>query len=405
MRLPDAAPMCWSYHANKCMHLRLVGSGEEMSSAVSFHPEYAHVFFGDDERIEGYHKPCLELFFNAVTFKSLVVFSSAEKKALVPCTPVVDNVVHYLAPGSWTTNRDRFIEELERDRASFRPMGDSVTEYVLEKRNGGAECDESHDPHSLPGDEVTYKVFWSKFYDDQNDRYHEDFLRWHENLQIFVLLEIDGGTYIEARDPRWEFYGLFEHRRRASGEESYRCVGYCTAYRFYSLKHSFRLRISQFLLLPPYQKRGHGRRLLSAIYEHAKARGVRDIPVEDPAPEFMRLRDMVDMKLLLEDKAFSPDMKEISSELVDHIVKAHRLWKKQIRRCFEIYRLRHTNRSDEEEYREYRLYVKRRLIHENREHLEAFEAGDDRKKELHRLYTVLEAQYSALLEKLALQGL
>merc|ERR1712000_97478 len=106
-------------------------------------------------------------------------------------------------------------------------------------------------------------------------------------MQMFVLLEIDGGTFIDSEDPRWEIYLLYENVNPSdTDQKNLHIIGYCTAYRFWAFPSSFRLRISQFLLFPPYQKKGHGRKLLQVIYDHAITRGAKDIPVEDPAPEF-----------------------------------------------------------------------------------------------------------------------
>jgi histone acetyltransferase 1 len=70
------------------------------------------------------------------------------------------------------------------------------------------------------------------------------------------------------------------------------------------------LRICQVLLLPPYQRSGHGQRMLTIIHEWADGtfnhslptdlavNDIVEINVEDPAPAFIWLRNKVDYQRL-----------------------------------------------------------------------------------------------------------
>jgi len=87
--------------------------------------------------------------------------------------------------------------------------------------------------------------------------------------------------------------------------------------------------------------------------------------VEDPSDGFVRLRDFVDCSTchkLLPD--FS-DAAKLKAGLTPAMQKAAnrelKLCKPQVRRAYEILRLKATNRQDEAEYKAYRVYVKRRL--------------------------------------------
>lgn len=62
-----------------------------------------------------------------------------------------------------------------------------------------------------------------------------------------------------------------------------------------------RLRLSQFVILPPYQHLGHGSRLYSALFKNMLGRdGVAELTVEDPAEAFEDLRDRNDLRFLVE---------------------------------------------------------------------------------------------------------
>ena len=72
-------------------------------------------------------------------------------------------------------------------------------------------------------------------------------------MQVFLLWFIDGASFIEESDNQWEIYLLFE-----KSADAYAIVGYLTAYPFYYHPEQIRMRISQFFIMPPYQKKGHG---------------------------------------------------------------------------------------------------------------------------------------------------
>lgn len=56
-------------------------------------------------------------------------------------------------------------------------------------------------------------------------------------------------------------------------------VGWCTLHMFWAWPDRQRCRVSQVLVLPPYQRQGVGRRLLQAAYAVADAHNVADVTV------------------------------------------------------------------------------------------------------------------------------
>lgn len=94
----------------------------------------------------------------------------------------------------------------------------------------------------------------------------------------------------------------FEKRRRPNSDiETYHFVGYTSLYPFWCYPDLVRLRLSQFVILPPYQHLGHGSRLYSCLFKHMLGRdGVAELTVEDPAEAFEDLRDRNDLRFLVE---------------------------------------------------------------------------------------------------------
>ena len=113
----------------------------------------------------------------------------------------------------------------------------------------------------------------------------------------------------------WSVLYLFrEHSIMSSGDGStcqFSLAGYVTLFHFHS---PFRkpqagiiVRICQALIIPTYQRAGHGSQLLLAVYEYADrylndyatsstGADIVEVNVEDPAPGFVALRDRVDYK-------------------------------------------------------------------------------------------------------------
>merc|ERR1712046_27845 len=125
-----------------------------------------------------------------------------------------------------------------------------------------------------------------------------------------------------------------------------------------------RPRISQMLVLPPYQRRGLGSQLLETVYKNYLSDAkVIDITVEDPSDNFVRLRDFVDTKNCLKLKEFekSEVLNGFSDKMTKAAAKDLKICKKQARRVYEIIRLHYTSLANKEEYKNYKLDVKKRL--------------------------------------------
>jgi histone acetyltransferase 1 len=266
------------------------------------------------------------------------------------------------------------------------------------------------------------------------------------------LKNTDGGT--------WKVLYLFhQHELNCQSEKRearYSLAGYITLFSFYS---PFRkpqpglvMRICQALILPRYQRAGHGRKMLHTIYDLAhqifdtKEKGqepIREINVEDPAPAFTALRNSVDFQLLfrhgLDQSDFVDGGKGLFSDTnkfsavpetylceerfeninerdLQEIALTSKLTRGQIQIAHEIFKLgkRDTRLSqiksisiEEEERKErmenvqkqYRLMVKRRLNQTHKEDLGACESKEDKKAKLEELFVEALQQYQTILGK------
>lgn len=78
---------------------------------------------------------------------------------------------------------------------------------------------------------------------------------------------IESASFIEA-DPSWNYFLLYEVVKKFKNQpSSYRLIGYCTTYDLVEGNKNIS-RISQFLVLPAYQKQGFGKSLVEGIYRY-----------------------------------------------------------------------------------------------------------------------------------------
>jgi len=119
------------------------------------------------------------------------------------------------------------------------------------------------------------------------------------------------------------------------------------------------------LILPPYQRSGHGAELLEAVYRDAAAiSDIVDITAEAPSPEFVSLRDFVTTKLCSSLSTFRDVIKlrgGFSSDMVTEALKSFKIPKLQSRRAYEIIRMANTNENDEKIWAEFSTDVKKRF--------------------------------------------
>ena len=82
------------------------------------------------------------------------------------------------------------------------------------------------------------------------------------------MFYIDAASFIDIDDDNWRMFLMFE-KTGSAGAESYAVVGYITVYQYYAYgrdQNMMRPRISQMLVLPPYQRQGLGSKLLETVY-------------------------------------------------------------------------------------------------------------------------------------------
>jgi hypothetical protein len=230
---------------------------------------------------------------------------------------------------------------------------------------------------------------------------------WHDRMQIFVLFFVDGATYIDSSNPKWLIFASYERPRGSTDERAWTLAAYATAYRFNHDMRFARVRLSQIMTFPDCRGHGHAARLFDAIHGYTVAQGLREVTIEEPSEYLDRLRLALHVRRLRALGILGPrpdgSEPEWGSELAEEIRTRAAIARPIARRCFEIDRLSRVDRTDESDYRRFRVGVKKRMYR-------MFDAdirrkpAEERKAEAHRLlkdaYEVVEKEYDEVLPKL-----
>ena len=350
----------WACNSNQATYLQLGPTTNNHSSGTVFHPEFTYPIFGEAETIYGYRDLRIQLGFTTGSLRPHLLIRWAKSKANSVGTsaeasgssnkqqgqngdageasnklmdPVQKTLLEYL-PKPVSENRanpqqgETFVAQDEtswkqafqaaqqNDAKGFRPIGEKVATWSIPSSQGSKGKKTSGSSTSQRHFEV-YRCTWDT----------PGFQAYHQRFRIFTLFYIEAASYIDEEEPGWEFLVLYERSTPApssssteSATEQYHFAGFTSLYRFWTWPDSSRIRLSQFLILPPFQKLGLGTRLYTLVHdwvllreeETNEAAGeqttwrVSELTVEDPSELFDRLRDGADIKRLLQPETLPP---------------------------------------------------------------------------------------------------
>ncbi|MBN3284877.1 HAT1 acetyltransferase, partial [Polyodon spathula] len=335
---------------NEAICLKLVRFPEDLDDdSTTFHPEYSHQLFGDD-KIQGLL--CLSLWnlgqVNCIEFtgrlrERLVLMYRVLLSLLNGTHPDdVESKIREIIPARSCSNTEDFVSLLEKE-AKFKPFGTLLHTYSVHNEE--------------TSEDITYQIY-------KAEMSCPGFQEYHERLQTFLMWFIETASFIDVDDERWDYFLVFEKYNK-DGETLFATVGYMTVYNYYVYPDKTRPRVSQMLILPPFQGEGHGAQLLEAIHRYYLTDPkVLDITAEDPSESYIKLRDFVHAKLCQSLPSFSPDqlIQGFSQKMVKEVQEKLKINKKHARRVYEILRLHNTDMSDLDHAKAYRLEIKRRLV-------------------------------------------
>ncbi|KAK9321206.1 acyl-CoA N-acyltransferase [Lipomyces orientalis] len=420
-------PEEWTADSNKALSVSLVKS-DATTVGSEFHPQFTYPIFGEAEAIYGFKNLTIELKFGSTDLLPYLKVSYSEK----------------------LEDKDALASVIEGDKKQKRQgeeMDDGHEMGGNQEEVSDIETQDGDDPgvtlrEFLPKDVLTEEHQWHERVKDAEKSFSppgervasysqsgSNFEIWrapiseerqkvlHERMQIFVLFLIEGGSYIDATDDRWRIYSLYEK----SGDGVYTFAGFTTVYSYLWYKNAQvydsttklgaesnddffnlyqRKRISQFVILPPFQGQKHGPKLYDTLMnEFYKDPLVKEVTVEDPNVAFDDLRDRCDMERLDKIGIWNDDGftdAPVSKEWIQFALAKTKIIPRQFQRLVEMALLRRLKKSDRNSYRKYRLQVKQRLFKHNKEALKDLDKFE-RIAKIDEAYRSVEEDYYRLL--------
>jgi len=372
-------------NAAESVDLKLVESAEDLEDESRvFHPEFTHQVFGQSDegeelKIFGYRNLHIQLYYTAAHLNVYLNIKCDETYQGGADGAEADDVVKSIS--TWlpkddlgekpcfTSSLDEFSHTLQQE-ATFKPLGVMQNRY---NETDAGSIDVYMYDGATPGA-----------------------IEYHQKTMFFLIWMIDGANYIDLKDPNFKVFNIYRRRRTADGGERYTYVGMLSVYEYFtsqkrpqqlnkgataitertpladldldgsSERHTYlRPRVSQVLILPPFQKQGHGARLLQTVYNYCNANSkVVDIAVEDPSDGFTMLRDIVDARNCLAQfpKDFFASPKRYTRDVEAALQGKLKLSRSQCRRVFEILQRHLLTKGDDQQAKDYRLFIKKRLI-------------------------------------------
>ena len=164
----------------------------------------------------------------------------------------------------YTTNKDTFLSQLKKENDIISPKG----KLIYEENN-----------------KKIYNI----------DILKDDFTAESYSLQALCTFFIDAASFIPVDTNFWGYFLVIE-----TGEDkNWHTVGFSSYKNFHVELDKYYTMISQFLVLPPYQRKGMGTFLLENAYRYLfkEDKGCMEITSEDPGIEFILMRDYTICKI------------------------------------------------------------------------------------------------------------
>jgi len=391
----------WVCSSNDAISISLVKANDlineehkpEYIKKISFHPTFSYPLFGFEEKIYGYKNLDIQLYYCSGSLDTYFHVDYAQKldpeevkKTVelpinVTTIPAAEDVESKIIPHlkeKYTSSLDEFINLVENKAKTFKPYGEKVSEYKLENED----------------DSIVYEYYKCSLKTP-------GFKEYHRRLQLFLLWTIEGASYIDETDNKWIIYTLYQ-KVNVGNSVTYNLVGYCTCYPFYVYPNKLRMRISQFLILPPYQRKHHGEKLYQKLYEiYSKDKEVACINVEDPNEKFSDMRDIIDLRLLFAANIFDNIEAPVPENhpILLKIRNDYKFSRRQSHRYLEIALLKKLQSNNPEKVKNYRLQVKRRIYKQNFDVISQMDKNE-RYDKLEETYQSLINEYRYLLSKI-----
>ncbi|ODQ61050.1 hypothetical protein WICANDRAFT_61616 [Wickerhamomyces anomalus NRRL Y-366-8] len=373
-------PEVWTISSNEALKVSIADD----QGYVSFPPLFTYPIFGDSEQIFGYKDLKIDLVFDSITFLPFLKVSYKEK-----LNDEVDDItaklLEFLPKSTIVDDEVKWVD-------AFKKEQEELIDYNKEF--------ELINTYNVKNEE--FSIFKTSFQTSEGEKTKAVDLM--KRLQIFVLLFIEAGSYIDTSDELWDLFILVSNKTK-------KILGFSTAYSYFKYNGAIefdsnpnvkkRNKISQFVVLPPYQKTQHGSSLYSSIISYWNGNElVEEITVEDPNEKFDDLRYRNDFKRLFEEgfiNQLPKNLKTIDNKWFITNANKFKIELNQFKKLVEIGYLYTEN------IKLARLLIKKRLYEKNRDGLVELELAI-RNDKLQTAYESIKQEYDRLIDSIRVRA-
>lgn len=374
-------PDLWTVSSNDALKISIADD----DGYVSFPPLFTYPIFGDSEQIFGYKDLKIDLVFDSVTFLPFVKVSYKEKLN-DEVDDINSKILEFLPEATIVDDEVKWVDTFKKEQSELIDYG---KEFEL------------INSYNVKNEE--FSVYKTNFKGKSNGPSNGKAIELMKRLQIFVLLFIEAGSYIDTSDELWELFILVSNKTK-------KILGFATAYSYFKYNGALefdnekdtkkRNKISQFVVLPPYQKSQHGSSLYNSIISFWNGDNtVEEITVEDPNEKFDDLRYRNDFKRLFEEGFITnlpKNLKTIDSKWFITNAAKYKIELNQFKKLVEIGYLYTEN------IKLARLLIKKRLYEKNRDGLIELELAI-RNDKLQTAYESIKQEYDRLIDSIRLR--
>ena len=273
-------------NANKIIYFKIVKDETEfndfqnMNLENSFQPTYTYELF-TNEIIHGYKGLKILISLTPKTFYAHINIQYSEKMSV---NDDVENILAEHFKERFTRNKDTFISKL-KEEIEKTPKGKLIY----------SENNRSIYNIDILGDDYT----------DEN-----------YSIQALCTFFIDAASFIPVETNFWGYFLIVEN---TDNNKNWKTLGICSYKNFHIELNKYFTMLSQFMIFPPYQRKGIGTFLLEHIYKYLfnEDKECLEIMTEDPSIEFILMRDYTICKIITNEKLIDELINLIKERVIE----------------------------------------------------------------------------------------
>ena len=273
-------------NANKIIYFKIVKDETEfndfqnMNLENSFQPTYTYELFAN-EIIHGYKGLKILISLTPKTFYAHINIQYSEKMSV---NDDVENILAEHFKERFTRNKDTFISKL-KEEIEKTPKGKLIY----------SENNRSIYNIDILGDDYT----------DEN-----------YSIQALCTFFIDAASFIPVETNFWGYFLIVEN---IDNNKNWKTLGICSYKNFHIELNKYFTMLSQFMIFPPYQRKGIGTFLLEHIYKYLfnEDKECLEIMTEDPSIEFILMRDYTICKIITNEKLIDELINLIKERVIE----------------------------------------------------------------------------------------